>query len=119
MVLRRPLQMPHKVIVLMSSPMALRVVATVWGDSSWQLDQGQTGKAGEEAHNTLRLMAGLLVDILMLDISWVIVVSAIEVMAVILMLQRVSPSWMTVSSRNKIVKLVSCVGGIADKGFQF
>jgi hypothetical protein len=58
-------------------------------------------------------MAGLLVDILMLDIVWVIVVLAVEVVAEILVLQRVSVSWMTASSRFEIVKLVGCVGGIA------
>jgi hypothetical protein len=65
---------------------------TMQGDSSWQLDGGQMGKVGEEACDTLQLMAGLLMDILMLDMVWVIVVSAVEVTAEILMLQRVSPS---------------------------
>jgi hypothetical protein len=77
------------------------------------------GKVGEEARDTLQLAAGLLVDILMLDISWVIVVSAVEVVAVILMLQSVSPSWMTASSRDKIMELVGCIGRIVDEGFQF
>jgi hypothetical protein len=108
--------MPRRVIVSISSPMVLRVVVTVQGDSGWQFDWGQTGKAGKEAHNTLWLAAGLLVDILMLDISQVIVVSAVEVTAVILMFQRVSPSQMTVSSRDEMVKLVGHVGWTVDEG---
>jgi hypothetical protein len=55
------------VIALMSLLMALRVVVTVWGDSGWQLDRGQTGKVGKEAWDTLQLMAGLSMNILMLD----------------------------------------------------
>jgi hypothetical protein len=98
----------------MSSPMALSVVVTVWGDSGWQLDFGQMGRAGEETRDTLQLMAGLSMDILMLDIVQVIVVLAVEVMAEVLMFQRVSVSRMTVSSRDKIVKLVSCVQQVAD-----
>jgi hypothetical protein len=105
------------VTALISSLMALRVVVTVQGDSGWQLDWGQTGKVGEEAHDTLQLMAGLSMDILMLDIVWVIVVLAVEVAAEILMLQRVSPSWMTASSRDEIVKLVSGVRWVADQVF--
>jgi hypothetical protein len=53
MVLRSPLQMPHSVIASMSLLMALRVVVTMQGDSSWQFDQGQVYKVGKEAHNTL------------------------------------------------------------------
>jgi hypothetical protein len=116
MVSRRPSQMPHMVIVLISSPMVLRVVVTMQGDSSWQFDWGQTGKVGEETHNALQLVAGLLVDILMLDMVQVIVVLAVEVVAVILMFQRVSPSQMTVSSRDEIVKLVSGVRWVANEG---
>jgi hypothetical protein len=93
----------------MSSLMALRVVMTVWGDSGWQLDLGQTGRVGKETQDTLWLMAGLLVDILTLDIVWVIVVLTVEVMAEVLMFQRVSVSWMTASSRDEIVELVGCV----------
>jgi hypothetical protein len=89
--------------------MALRVIVTVWGNSSWQLDLGQTGSVGKETQNTLWLMAGLLVDILTLDIVWVIVVSTVEVMAEVLMFQRVSVSWMTASSRDEIMELVGCV----------
>jgi hypothetical protein len=59
-------------------------------------------------------MAGLLVDILTLDIVWVIVVLAVEVVAEVLMFQRVSVSWMTVSSRDKIVELVSGVQWVAE-----
>jgi hypothetical protein len=67
----------------------------------------------------LWLVAGLLVDILMLDMVWVIVVSAVEVMAEVLMLQRVSPSQMTVRSRDKIMEFVSGVRQVTDKTFQF
>jgi hypothetical protein len=67
------------------------------------------GRAGKETHNTL---AGLSMDILTLDIVQVIVVSAVEVAAVVLMFQRVSMSWMTASSRDEIVELVGCVGWI-------
>jgi hypothetical protein len=74
------------------------------------------GKAGKEAHDTLQLAAGLSMDILALDIVWVIVVSAIEVMAECVMLQRVSSSQMTASSRDKIVKLVSGVGELTYEG---
>jgi hypothetical protein len=80
------LQMLCKVITSMSSPMALRVVVTVWGNSGWHLDWGQTGRVGEEACDTLWFPAGLSVDILMLDISGVIVVSTVEVTAEILVL---------------------------------
>jgi hypothetical protein len=111
--------MPRRVIVLISSPIALRVVATMWGDSGWQFNWGQTGKVGKEACDTLQLMAGLLVDILMLDISLVVVVSAVEVVAVILMFQSMSPSQMTASSRDEIVELVGGVERIVDEGFQF
>jgi hypothetical protein len=47
----------------------------------------------------------------------VIVVSAVEVVAEILMFQRVSMSWMTVSSRGEYMKLVSCVRWVADQVF--
>jgi hypothetical protein len=76
------------------------------------------GKVGEETHDTLRLMAGLLVDILMLDMVQVIVVLAVEAVTEVLMFQRVSPSQMTVSSRDEIVKFVSCVGWIVDEHSQ-
>jgi hypothetical protein len=99
--------------------MALRVVATVQGDSGWHLNWGKMGRVGKEAHDTLHVPAGLLVDILMLDISRVIVVSAVEVMAVVLMFQSVSPSQMTVSSRDKIVELVGSIGRIAYESLQF
>jgi hypothetical protein len=85
MVSRSPSQMPCRVIVSISLPMTLRVVVTVQGNSSGQFDWGQTGKAGEEACDTLWVMAGLSVDILMLDIVGVVVVSAVDVVAVILM----------------------------------
>jgi hypothetical protein len=73
------------------------------------------GRVGEETCDTLWLMAGLSVDILVLDIVWVIVVLAVELAAEVLMLQRVSPSWMTGSSRDEIVKFVS-VGRIMEEG---
>jgi hypothetical protein len=47
------------------------------------------------------------------------VVSAVEVTAEILMLQRVSPSQMTVSSRDEIVKFVGHVRWVVDQVFQF
>jgi hypothetical protein len=77
--------MPHRVTASISSLMMLRVVVTVWGDSGRQFDLRQMGRAGKEAHDTLWLPTWLLVDILMLDIVWVIVVSAVEVMAIVLM----------------------------------
>jgi hypothetical protein len=89
--------------------MALRVVATIRGDSSWQLDWGQSDRAGEETQDTLWVLTGLSVDMLMLDIVGVIVISAVEVVAEILMLQRVSVSWMTMSSWPELMKLVSHV----------
>jgi hypothetical protein len=104
-----------RVMVLMSLLMALSVVVTMWGDSSCQLDFGQMGRAGEETQDALQLAAGLSMDILMLDMVWVIVVLAVEVVTEVLMFQRVSVSWMTVSSRDKIMKLVSGVGQIADQ----
>jgi hypothetical protein len=52
---------------------------------------------------------------LALDIVWVIVASAVEVTAEVLMLQRVSPSQMTVSSRDEIMKLVSGVRPVMDE----
>jgi hypothetical protein len=64
-------------MALMSLPMVLRVVVMVWGDSGWELDFGQMGRAGKEACDTLQLAAGLVVDILMLDMVWVIVVSVV------------------------------------------
>jgi hypothetical protein len=107
------------VMASMSLLMALSIVVTVWGDSSWQPDFGQTGRVGEETWDTLQLMAGLLMDILMLDIVWVIVVSAVEVVAVVLMFQRVSVSQMTVSSRDEIVKLVGHVRWVVNQVLQF
>jgi hypothetical protein len=50
---------------------------------------------------------------LTLDIVGVVVILAVEVMAEVLMLQRVSVSWMTMSSWFEIVKFVSCIRGIA------
>jgi hypothetical protein len=95
----------------MSLLMALRVVMTVQGDSSWQLDLRQMGRVGEEMCDTLRVLVW---DILMLDIIRVIVVLAVGVDTEMRMFQRVSMSWMAVSSRDKIVELVGHVGWIAD-----
>jgi hypothetical protein len=106
--------MLYRVIVSILSLMAFSIVMTVWGNSSWQLDFGQTGRVGEETRDTLWLLAGLSVDILMLDMVGVIVISAVEIAAEALMFQRVSVSWMTASSRDEIVKLVSCVRWVAD-----
>jgi hypothetical protein len=78
--------MLHRVIASISLPMALSVVVTVWGDSGWQFDFRQMGRAGKETQDTLWLMAGLSMDILMLDIVQVIVVSTVEVTAEVLML---------------------------------
>jgi hypothetical protein len=86
MVLRSLSQIFCRVIALISLLMVLRVVMTVQGDSGWELDWGQMGKVGEEAWDILQLTAGLSMDILMLDMIWVIVVLAVEVIAEILML---------------------------------
>jgi hypothetical protein len=75
-----PSQIECKVMVSMSSPMALRVVATVQGESGWQLDWGQSGSVGEETQDTLQLAAGSSVDRVMLDIV-VVVVLAEDVIA--------------------------------------
>jgi hypothetical protein len=61
----------------------------------------------------LQLAVGLSIDILMLNIVGVIVVSAVEVMAEILVLQGVGVSWMTMSPRLKLVKFVGHVRRIA------
>jgi hypothetical protein len=106
-------------MALMSSPIALRVVVTMQGDSSRQFDFRQMGRVGEETQDTLWLTAGLLVDILMLDIVWVIVISAVEVTAEVLMFQRVSMSQMTASSRDEIMEFVSGVQQVTEKVFQF
>jgi hypothetical protein len=45
---------------------------------------------------------------------WVIVVSAVEVVAEIMMFESMSVSWMAVSSRDEIVKLVGGVRRVAD-----
>jgi hypothetical protein len=102
-------------MALMSSPMVLRVVVTMQGDSSWQLDCRQTGRVGEETCDALGLVAGLLVDILMLDMVWVVVVLAVEVVAEVMMFKSMSVSQMTVSSRDEIMKLVSHVRWVANQ----
>jgi hypothetical protein len=48
MVLSNPSQIEHSITVSMSSLMVLRVMATVQGESGWQLDWGQSGSVGEE-----------------------------------------------------------------------
>jgi hypothetical protein len=78
--------MLHRVIASILSPMALSIVVTMRGDSSWQLDFRQMSNAGEETWDTLWLTAGLSVDILTLDIVGVIVILAVEVAAEVLML---------------------------------
>jgi hypothetical protein len=50
---------------------------------------------------------------LMLDIVGVVVISAVEVAAVVLMLQRMSMSWMTASSWFELVIFMGCVRRIA------
>jgi hypothetical protein len=71
---------------------------------------------GKETWDTLQVPAGLLVDILMLDIVGVVVILAVEVMAEVLMLQRVSMSWMTTSSGLELVIFVGCIRRIAYEG---
>jgi hypothetical protein len=85
MALRSPLQILCRVMASTPLPMALRVVVTVRDDSSWQLDQGYMGKVGKETCDTLWVSAGLLVDILMLDIVGVVVILAVEVVVEVLM----------------------------------
>jgi hypothetical protein len=109
--------MLRKVIMSMSLPMVLSIVVTVWGNNGWQLDLRQMGRVGEETWDTLQLTAGLSMDILMLDIVWVVVVLAVEFIAIVLVFQRVSMSQMTASSRDEIVKFVSCVRWVADQVF--
>jgi hypothetical protein len=72
------------------------------------------GRVGEEAQDTLQLAAGLSVDILMLDMVWVIVVLAVDINVEIRMFERVSMSWMAVSSRDEIVELVGGVWWIVN-----
>jgi hypothetical protein len=91
---------------------------TMWGESSWQLDWRQSGRVGEETWDTLQVLAGLSVDILTLDIVGVVVVPTVEVVAEILVFQRVSMSWMTMSSGFELVKFVSHVGRIVYKSTQ-
>jgi hypothetical protein len=64
---------------------------------------------GKEAWDTVYIPAELLVDILTLDMVRVVVVLAVGVNAEVRMLESMSMSWMAASSRDKIVKLVSCV----------
>jgi hypothetical protein len=47
----------------------------MWGESGWQLDQGQSGSVGEETQDTLQLLAGSSVDILTLDIVVIVVLA--------------------------------------------
>jgi hypothetical protein len=63
----------------------------------------------------LWLAAGLSVDILLLDIVWVIVVLAVEVTAEVLVLQSVSVSWMTTSPQLELMEFVGCIGRMAYK----
>jgi hypothetical protein len=119
MVLSNPSQIECNVTTSMSSLMALRVVATMQGESGWQLDQGQSGSAGEETWDTLRVLTGLSVDILTLDIVGVIVILAVEVMAEVLVLQRVSMSWMATSSRFELMEFVSGVERIVYEDLEF
>jgi hypothetical protein len=58
-------------------------------------------------------VAGLSMDILTLDIVGVIVILAVEVMAEVLVFQRVCMSWMATSSWLELVKLVGHIGRIA------
>jgi hypothetical protein len=80
MVLSNPSQIERSITASMLSPMVLRVVMTVQGESGWQLDWGQSGSMGKETRDTLQLLAGSSVDILMHCIV-VIVVLAEDVVA--------------------------------------
>jgi hypothetical protein len=75
MVSSNPSQIERSITVSMSSPMALRVVTTMQGESGWQLDWGQRGSTGEETRDTLQLLAGSFMDILMLDIVVIVVLA--------------------------------------------
>jgi hypothetical protein len=75
MVSSSPSQIERSITVSMSSPMALRVMTTMQGESGWQLDQGQSGSTGKETQDTLQLVAGSSVDILMLDIVVIVVLA--------------------------------------------
>jgi hypothetical protein len=112
MVSSSPSQMFHSVMASMSSPIALRVVTAMWGNSSWEFDFGQMGKGGKEVHDALGVSAR---DILMLDITGVIVVLAVGVDTEMSMLQRVCVSQMAACSRDKIVKLVHGVWWVVDE----
>jgi hypothetical protein len=69
---------------------------------------------GEETQDTLQLVAGLSVDILMLDIVD-IVVSAEDIITEVGVLECMGVHWMTVASRFELVKFVSCVWRVADE----
>jgi hypothetical protein len=99
-------------MVLTSSLMVLRVVVTMWGDSGWQLDLRYVGRVGKEARDTLWLVAGFVVDILMLDIIVVVLAEGID--TEIRMFERVSMSQIAASSRDEIVELVCCEQQVAN-----
>jgi hypothetical protein len=107
--------MDRKVVASMSSPMALRVVVTVWGDSGWQDDWREMGSAGDETRETLGTEAGSSVDKLMLDIVGVIVVLAEDVITEILVLERMGVHRMAAMAGFEFVKFVSGVRRVADK----
>jgi hypothetical protein len=110
-VLSNPSHIPCRVIVLISLLMALRVVVTVWGESGRQLDFGQMGRVGKEPCDTLGVSVW---DILMLNITGVIVVLPIGVDAEVRMFQSMNVSCVAASSRDKIVELVGHVGWIVN-----
>jgi hypothetical protein len=73
------------------------------------------GRADKEAWDTLWLAAGLVMDILTLDMVWVIVVLAVDINAEIRMLESMSMSQMAVSSRDKIVEFVGHIQQVANQ----
>jgi hypothetical protein len=110
MVSRRPLQILQRVTASMSST-AVRVVLTVQGDiGCWEFDLRQMGRAGKEAQDALGVPVRV---VWTLDIV-VIVVPAVLIIAEVRMLKSMSMSWMAVSSRGKIMELVSGVWQVMD-----
>jgi hypothetical protein len=115
MVSRSPSQIVRSITASMSSLMVLRVVATVRGESGWQLDWGQSGSVGEKTPDTLQLAAGSSMDILMLDIV-VIVVLAEDVVTEIGVFKSMCVCQMTMAAGFELVKFVGCIWGIANEG---
>jgi hypothetical protein len=72
------------------------------------------GRAGKETQDALQLVAGLSMDILMLDIV-VIVILAVEIIAEVGVLESVGVCWVTISSWLELMEFVSCIQRIADE----